>query len=400
MELQGNKISPRFEITLGEGTYGVVKSVEYSANNYVAMKEYYTSDPSIINELYFLTELEDADGIPKLIDLHNGSIIMEQIHIKAWDEFTKDEIYKLVPIMVEKYSSILDIIHSKGIIHGDITRENIVIDYNGKFWILDFGIASYSTKCTGYNIFYSDRIPHYNLLGSKKTKDGWTDKWMLGRAILKIISNVVPELQQTEAYHFICNKNVVTNPYTFSMNGMCEEKISLMIDDDSIKNSIESLLILDPTSYPLTQDIMCEEENLFLFNHIQSLEKNADILIETLVIIDKLADNNIKPIMKFLAVDILRTYLDQRSLMWQSKDYEIFHLLGSQDDNYIALAVIDIASNLLFGSNKYRNFGLHLIVNINYDKLHNMKMCIMEVTSFRPISLSGRKLLMTGALII
>lgn len=312
---------------------------------------------------------------------------MEQIHIKAWDEFTKDEIYKLVPIMVEKYSSILDIIHGKGIVHGDITQENIVIDYNEKFWILDFGIASYSTKCTGYNVFYSDRIPHYHLLGSKKTKDGWTDKWMLGRAILKIISNVVPELRQTEAYHFICTKNV-TSLKDFTASYMIGGKILLMLDDNVVRTAVESLLFLDPTKYEtITSNNLQSRDSIS--NHVDPIKFGTlfttPILTEALAVIDKLDENNIKSLMKFVVADIVRTYLG-------SSMYYIY------DDYYVMCAVVGVASSLLFGSNRYRNFGFNNIINIDYDKLHNTKINIMREMSFRPLSSHTKSLLMMGSL--
>ena len=38
--------------------------------------------------------------------------------------------------------SIVDAIHDRGIIHNDIKKENILVDENGRVYLIDFGFAT------------------------------------------------------------------------------------------------------------------------------------------------------------------------------------------------------------------------------------------------------------------
>jgi len=38
--------------------------------------------------------------------------------------------------------SIIDAIHDRGIIHNDIKKENILVDENGRVYLIDFGFAT------------------------------------------------------------------------------------------------------------------------------------------------------------------------------------------------------------------------------------------------------------------
>ncbi|UCH01435.1 MAG: Kae1-associated serine/threonine protein kinase [Candidatus Bathyarchaeota archaeon] len=58
-------------------------------------------------------------------------------------------------------------LHQKRIIHGDLTKSNIIIDKNGKIFLVDFGLAEYSGELEkrGVDLLLAKRAlhsTHYN----------------------------------------------------------------------------------------------------------------------------------------------------------------------------------------------------------------------------------------------
>lgn len=165
------------EKVLGQGGFGITyRAVDHKTNDKVAIKEFFpdtlayregttvVSYPGERSENYeygkegFLQEaqtLAEFIGCENIVRIHtyfeeNGTayFAMDYIEGVSFDEYLKerggkiscDEAEKiLLPIMDALY-----LVHSKGIVHRDVTPDNIYITNDGKVKLLDFGAARYS----------------------------------------------------------------------------------------------------------------------------------------------------------------------------------------------------------------------------------------------------------------
>ncbi len=162
---------------LGQGGFGITyKATDYKTNNKVAVKEFFPdtlayremtnviSYPGERSENYeygkegFLQEaktLAEFIGCENIVRIHsyfeeNGTayFVMDYIEGTSFDEYLKQKGGKisceeakgiLIPVM-----EALAVVHSKGIVHRDVTPDNIYITNDGTVKLLDFGAARYS----------------------------------------------------------------------------------------------------------------------------------------------------------------------------------------------------------------------------------------------------------------
>lgn len=162
---------------LGQGGFGITyKATDYKTGGKVAVKEFFPdtlayrekttviSYPGERSENYtygkegFLQEaktLAEFIGCESIVRIHsyfeeNGTayFVMDYIEGISFDEYlrqhggriTVEEAKKiLVPVM-----DALAVVHSKGIVHRDVTPDNIYITNDGTVKLLDFGAARYS----------------------------------------------------------------------------------------------------------------------------------------------------------------------------------------------------------------------------------------------------------------
>ncbi|HUX98567.1 MAG TPA: KEOPS complex kinase/ATPase Bud32 [Candidatus Deferrimicrobium sp.] len=101
-----------------------------------------------IHEAKILTEtrkLGISTPIIYLIDLQNMTIFMEFIEGTRLKEFLNIPHTNPEEICT-KIGIIIGTLHQNNIIHGDLTTSNIIIQANtGKIYLIDFGLAEYST---------------------------------------------------------------------------------------------------------------------------------------------------------------------------------------------------------------------------------------------------------------
>ena len=165
------------EKVLGQGGFGITyRAVDHKTNEKVAVKEFFPdtlayregttviSYPGERSDNYeygkegFLQEaqtLAEFIGCENIVRIHtyfeeNGTayFAMDYIEGVSFDEYLKERGGKisceeaeqiLLPIMDALY-----LVHSKGIVHRDVTPDNIYITNDGKVKLLDFGAARYS----------------------------------------------------------------------------------------------------------------------------------------------------------------------------------------------------------------------------------------------------------------
>ena len=69
-------------------------------------------------------------------------IVFEDLLVEVGHEFSKKEIYQVA----DKLLDLVDILHSRNIVHRDIRLPNIIIKENKEFTLIDFGLARYIDK--------------------------------------------------------------------------------------------------------------------------------------------------------------------------------------------------------------------------------------------------------------
>ncbi len=165
------------EKVLGQGGFGITyKAKDYKTNQSVAVKEFFPdtlayremttvisypgerTDSFVYGKESFLQEaqtLAQFIGNENIVRVYtyfeeNGTayFVMDYIERKSFDVYLKE---KGGRITVEEAKNILipvmdalGAVHSKGIVHRDVTPDNIYITNEGKIMLLDFGAARYS----------------------------------------------------------------------------------------------------------------------------------------------------------------------------------------------------------------------------------------------------------------
>ena len=94
--------------------------------------------------------------------------------------------------------SALQAAHEKGIIHRDLKSSNIMLDHNGKIYVLDFGIAcsldTPNITKTGMMLGTPDYMSPEQIMGTKS--DIKTDIYSLGVIIFEMVTGRLPFIEQ------------------------------------------------------------------------------------------------------------------------------------------------------------------------------------------------------------
>lgn len=130
---------------IGEGSYGVVYKITNGKKKYALKIE--KEKGSLHNEIKVLLSLRHPH-IPALLDygISNGCsyIVMPLLHASlsqirfiTLSFFTRDSIARIGKSLV----STLNYIHRQGYVYRDLKPENMMIGFNGKVYLVDFGMC-------------------------------------------------------------------------------------------------------------------------------------------------------------------------------------------------------------------------------------------------------------------
>ena len=229
----GSMLHDRYMIgkVVGEGGFGITYiALDKQTETPVAIKEYFPSTVAnrdcsnggshfiyffdkkdegtykngfekYTHEAEILQQFNDLDGIVSIRDFFNENntayIVMEYIDGITLKEYlatngtlTPAETFELMtPVLLA-----LEKIHEKGIIHRDISPDNIMIRVDGAFKLIDFGAARLTNDEDGKSmtIILKRGFAPEEQYRSKGIQGPWTDIYALCATMYKVMTNRVP----------------------------------------------------------------------------------------------------------------------------------------------------------------------------------------------------------------
>lgn len=165
------------EKTLGQGGFGITyKAVDHKTGEKVAIKEFFPDSMATrqgttvipftgergesyaFGKEWFLKEAETLAqfiGVEGIVRIHTyfeenqtAYFVMDYVEGVSFDEYIKNSggkvTYEVAESVLIRVIEALAVVHSKGIVHRDVTPDNIYITNDGQVKLLDFGAARYS----------------------------------------------------------------------------------------------------------------------------------------------------------------------------------------------------------------------------------------------------------------
>ena len=135
-------------------------------------------------EISILNKLSDIKSVPSVIHTNGAYAFLEKCPGKDLVEYTSDEKKDLgetnIKSIIVQLLNILKIVHSRNIIHRDIKPDNIILDDNGRVYLIDF-----DQKIT----------PKYSppeVLRRPRFRDTKSDVWGVGIVCYILITGYLP----------------------------------------------------------------------------------------------------------------------------------------------------------------------------------------------------------------
>nr|WP_081794731.1 serine/threonine-protein kinase [[Eubacterium] cellulosolvens] len=242
---------------LGAGGFGITyKVLDKKTNSHKAMKEYFQQ--GVVNRIPGTTEIlvstpkrreEFEYGRARLLNeaqivarFQSSSIVRVEDYfeenntaymIMEYLDYTTLEDYMIQnkrPLSPEEAINIgvklcdaLEELHAKGVIHRDISPDNIFVNPEGKVKIIDFGSARLSKEDT------DDRLivlkpgfappEQYEKIDPKNDKQqAWTDIYALGATLYLALTGIVPAEASDRKADFDNNQDRVCYPHEINQN--------------------------------------------------------------------------------------------------------------------------------------------------------------------------------------
>lgn len=203
----------RIEKVIGEGGFGITYAgIRISDGLRVAIKEYFPAQPEpeaikekglqhFLHEAEILQKYSYLEGMVTVIDTCTANqtayIVMEFVegitlaqYVRENGTFGYDELLALMTPIMKSLSQI----HRQGVIHRDISPENIQIGLDNRFYLLDFGAARQYAKQDSRNtvILKQGYAPPEQYTG--KGKQGpWTDVYALAATMYTALAGEPPQ---------------------------------------------------------------------------------------------------------------------------------------------------------------------------------------------------------------
>ena len=227
----GTQIHARYTVgrVLGSGGFGITYiGFDSLMDRVVALKEYFPTEFStrstgikgvtifsgekeeqfykgldkFVDEVKRLVNLEKAPGVVKVYDTfkenNTAYMVMEYLDGENLMERLKREgkipVEEAVQIMLTVLES-LRVIHAEGIIHRDISPDNIFLTRDGQVKLIDFGAARFATTThsRSLTVIVKEGFAPEEQYRSNGKQGTWTDIYACGATLYKMITGVTPE---------------------------------------------------------------------------------------------------------------------------------------------------------------------------------------------------------------
>jgi TP53 regulating kinase-like protein len=75
------------------------------------------------------------------IDVHNHSIAMECLQGKQLKQLVAELAADRLQEITSDFGKLIGLLHLGGVVHGDPTTSNVIVNQKGNMWLVDFGLA-------------------------------------------------------------------------------------------------------------------------------------------------------------------------------------------------------------------------------------------------------------------
>ena len=229
----GTMLKSRYKIgtVIGDGGFGITyRAVDMSTGKGVAVKEFYPREVvarssmdhttvklvnrdntaqfqkglnSFLEEANGLARFNNTDKIVNVYDFfeQNGTayIVMEYLRGKPLSRYAKDHGGKISVSaainVIMKMCEALSYVHGAGMVHRDISPDNIFVEKTGKIKLIDFGAAreSYGNEEKTLSIVLKPNYAPPEQFRKKSRQGPWTDVYALGATVYKLLTGRTPD---------------------------------------------------------------------------------------------------------------------------------------------------------------------------------------------------------------
>lgn len=162
---------------------------------------YYDNRSSFLNEARALVKFESLPGIAKVreyfeenntayivLDYIEGINLLEYLGRRG-GKIPADEVFSMIQPVMGSLSQV----HKAGVIHRDISPENIIIESPGRPRLIDFGSAmSYINGAEGADVMLKPGYAPPEQYNRQGVQGPWTDIYALCATMYKLITGVTP----------------------------------------------------------------------------------------------------------------------------------------------------------------------------------------------------------------
>lgn len=196
----------RLEEVLGRGGFGITyRAMDQNVQVEIAVKEYLAESEKdrqcAMREARIAASLYDMEGIVAVRDyfVEHGIayIVMEYVHGISVKQFIAQHGRMSGTEVLERMKPLLasvEKIHEKGILHRDISADNIMITQDGKLKLIDFGAANFlDMGREEHTVLIKRGFAPVEQYRAEEKMGPWSDVYALCATMYFMITGMVPE---------------------------------------------------------------------------------------------------------------------------------------------------------------------------------------------------------------